>query len=94
MKRTLAALASCALALFAAPAAHADSVDRAATAICQDLTANPVDGQVEYDLSILVEMGLTVEQAVKFMVVAVKEYCPENLIVLKHYADGPSSRNV
>lgn len=88
MKRIAALAAFLAAAIAAAPAAHADSVDRAATAICKDLTANPVDEQVEYDLTILVQMGLSVEQAVKFMVLAVREYCPESLVVLKNYARG------
>lgn len=76
------------IGLIFAPAANADNYDRAATALCADLSQNPTTAQLHYDLKILVSLGLSIDQAAEFAVLAVSEYCPENMPVLRAYASA------
>lgn len=87
-------LALAAASLILAPVTHADDYDRLANALCTDLYASPSLSEVDFELQALVASGLTYTQAAKFMVAAVAQYCPDNLVLLKHYADSGSKGSV
>jgi hypothetical protein len=87
LKAIIAAVTVTAATLFAAPA-HADIYDQAATALCEGLDANPTVQQVDRDVSILLKNGFTAKQAATFIVDAVSSYCPENMSVLRQYANA------